>query len=84
MAGRRSNRNATNYSAASAGRAGTTRSVYGRMSTRINPRTGNQIASGATQGFSMYSGGPVSNSGRMMNRTNRYREVRRGLGLSAG
>jgi len=39
---------------------------------------------GGQQGFSTESGGKVSNSGRLMSHTERLREVRRGLGLSAG
>lgn len=55
--------------ASSAGRAGQT--VNGRFN-------------GATQGFSTERGGAVSQQGRMLNRRQRYRQVRTGLGLSGG
>lgn len=61
-----------------------TRSVRNRMSVRQNPRTGNWIASGAAQGFSESRGGRISLGGRLLSRPQRYREVRKGLGLSAG
>ena len=75
---------ATRLRASSDGRPGVTRSVWGRMSTKVNKKTGRRIASGYTQGFSMYSGGPVSMRGRLLSRGVRYRQVRAGLGLATG
>ena len=37
---------------------------------------------GGQQGFSTESGGKISNSGRLMSHYDRWKEVRRGLGLS--
>lgn len=64
--------------------AGKTRSYYGRMSVRINPKTGNQIASGSAQGFSMSKGGKLSRGGQMLSRRARYGQVRAAMGMSSG
>lgn len=59
-------------------------SVYGRMSMRRSPKTGNWIASGAAKGFTNPNTGKISAGGQNLSRRQRYYQVRVGLGLSGG
>lgn len=67
-----------------ANRVTRTSSVQGRMSDgTMNKKTGNFLASGTASSFS--SGTGMGDEARgVLSRVDRYREVRRGLGLAAG